>query len=96
MNGDIEVGSNVRYSGTGTVGKVKRLDKRGEEMWARVDTTGLWYNSDALEVVSGEIKQKEWSKEMTLDDIKRSEERKMDTIGRAQEILEVELCESGG
>ncbi len=96
-NGDgITVGSTVRYAGTGSVGKVKRIQERDHEQWARVDTTGLWYKASALEVLGEEFKQKEWDKELTLDELKKAEARKMDSIGNVQQILEAELCESGG
>ncbi len=97
INGDgIAVGSTVRYAGTGSVGKVKRIDERDHELWARVDSTGLWYKASALEVIGEESEQKEWDKELTLAELKRVEERKMDSISNVQQILEVELCETGG
>jgi len=96
-NGDgITVGDTVRYAGTGSVGKVKRIQERDHELWVRVDSTGLWYKSSALEVLGEEFEHKEWDKELTLDELKRVEERKMDSIGNVQQILEAELCESGG
>ena len=96
-NGDgITVGSTVRYAGTGSVGKVKRLQERDHELWARVDSTGLWYKAGTLEVLGAESEQKEWDKELTLDELKRVEERKMASISNVQQILEVELCETGG
>ncbi len=97
INGDgIAVGDTVRYAGTGSVGKVKRIQERDRELWARVDSTGLWYKASALEVLGEEFEQKEWDKELTLAELKRVEERKMDSIGNVQQILEAELCESGG
>ncbi|NOQ33506.1 MAG: DUF2098 domain-containing protein [Methanosarcinales archaeon] len=97
INGDgIAVGDTVRYAGTGSVGKVKRIQERDHELWARVDSTGLWYKASALEVLGEEFEQKEWDKELTLAELKRVEERKMDSIGNVQQILEAELCESGG
>lgn len=96
MNGDIKVGSTVQYNGTGTVGKVKRIDQRDHETWALVDTTDLWYSADVLEVLGAEVEKKEWSRTLTLEELKRAEERTLDRISRVQEILEVELCECGG
>ena len=96
-NGDgITVGDTVRYAGTGSVGKVKRIQERDHELWVRVDSTGLWYKASTLEVLGEEFEHKEWDKELTLDELKRVEERKMDSIGNVQQILEAELCESGG
>ena len=97
INGDgIAVGDTVRYAGTGSVGKVKRIQERDHELWARVDSTGLWYKASALEVLGEEFEQKEWDKELTLEELKRIEARKMDSISNVQQILEVELCETGG
>ncbi len=96
MNGDIEVGSTVQYTGTGTVGKVKRFEERDHETWALVDSTGMWYNTETLERLGADIEKKEWNKELSLEDLKRLEERKLDSISHAQQILEAELCESGG
>lgn len=97
INGDgIAVGNTVRYAGTGSVGKVKRIQERNHELWARVDSTGLWYKASTLEVLGEEFKQKEWGKELTLEELKRVEARKLDSIDHVQQILEAELCESGG
>jgi len=97
ITGDgVAVGNTVRYAGTGSVGKVKRIQERDHELWARVDSTGLWYKASALEVIGEESEQKEWDKELTLEELKRIEARKMDSISNVQQILEAELCESGG
>lgn len=97
INGDgIAVGNTVRYAGTGSVGKVKRIQERDHELWARVDSTGLWYKASTLEVLGEKFEQKEWDKELTLEELKRIEARKMDSISNVQQILEVELCETGG
>ena len=96
-NGDgITVGDTVRYAGTGSVGKVKRIQERDHELWVRVDSTGLWYKAGALEVLGEEFEHKEWDKKLTLDELKRVEARKLDSINNVQQILEAELCESGG
>jgi len=97
ITGDgVAVGNTVRYAGTGSVGKVKRIQERDHELWARVDSTGLWYKASALEVIGEESEQKEWDKELTLEELKKIEARKMDSISNVQQILEAELCESGG
>ena len=96
MSGSIAAGDTVKYSGTGTIGKVKRLDQRDHETWALVDSSDLWYKVDTLEVIEGEVEAKEWDRKLTLDELKQATERNADRISRVQEILEVELCESGG
>ena len=97
MNGDISIGSTVRYTGTGSVGEVKRLEERAPELWARLDSTGLWYATAALEVLGEEfeeagrarkrsIKKTEWDRKLTLEELKKVEERKRDDIRHVQEI----------
>ena len=97
MNGDISIGSTVRYAGTGSVGEVKRLEERDHELWVRLDSTGLWYAVAALEVL-GEafeengwarkrsLKKKEWDRKLTLEELKKVEERKKEDIRHVQEI----------
>ncbi|NOQ32793.1 MAG: DUF2098 domain-containing protein [Methanosarcinales archaeon] len=97
MNGDISIGSTVRYTGTGSVGEVKRLEERDHELWVRLDSTGLWYATAALEVL-GEgfegngwarkrsLKKKEWDRKLTLEELKKVEERKKEDIRHVQEI----------
>jgi hypothetical protein len=96
MNGDIAVGSTVRYAGTGSVGEVNRLEERDRELWVHLDSTGLWYATAALEVLGGEFcvkgwgklspEKKEWGRKLSLEELKKMEERKMADIHRVQEI----------
>ena len=97
MNGDIAVGSTVRYAGTGSVGEVNRLEARDQELWVHLDSTGLWYATAALEVLGGEFcvkgwgrklspEKKEWDRKLSLEELKKVEERKMEDIHRVQEI----------
>ena len=96
MSESIAAGDTVQYSGTGTIGKVKRFNQQDHETWALVDSSDLWYKTDTLKVLEGEVETKEWNKTLTLDELKQATERNVDRISRVQEILEVELCESGG
>jgi len=96
MSESIAAGDTVQYGATGTIGKVKRFDQRDHETWALVDSSDLWYKIDTLKVLEGEFETKEWDKTLTLDELKQATERNVDRISRVQEILEVELCESGG
>jgi hypothetical protein len=96
MNGDISIGSTVRYAGTGSVGEVKRLEERDHELWVRLDSTGLWYATEALEVLGKEfevdgwaqrsLKKTEWGRKLTLEELKKVEERKREDIHHVQEI----------
>jgi hypothetical protein len=97
MNGDISIGNTVRYSGTGSIGEVKRLEEIDHELWARLDSTGLWYAVAALEVLgeafeeSGwarkrSLKKTEWDRKPKLEELKKVEERRMEGMRHVQEI----------
>ena len=97
MNGDIAVGSTVRYAGTGSVGEVNRLEERDHELWVHLDSTGLWYATATLEVLGLEFgvkgrgrtlspEKKEWGRKLSLEELKKMEERKIEDISRVQEI----------
>ena len=96
MNGDIAVGSTVRYAGTGSVGEVNRLEARDHEPWVHLNSTGLWYATATLEVLRGELEvngwgrkspeKKEWNRKLSLEELKKVEERKMENTRRVQEI----------
>lgn len=49
MNGvPITIGSYVQYINTGTVGQVLELKQQEGATWVLMDTTGLFYNVEAL------------------------------------------------
>ena len=48
----IKEDSLVRYKGTGTIGTVKVLKEEDDgETWAYLDSTGLYYRLDTLELI---------------------------------------------
>lgn len=49
----IEIGSYIRYTGTGTVGKVTdlKIDEDGDSKWIKLENPNLWYSSDVVEVI---------------------------------------------
>lgn len=49
----IEIGYYIRYTGTGTVGKVTdlRIDEDDDSKWAKLENPNLWYSSDVVEVI---------------------------------------------
>jgi len=51
----IEIGFYIRYTGTGTIGKVVDLktDENGIS-WAKIEETNLWYSEDVIEIVDRE------------------------------------------
>lgn len=47
----INIGFQVRYVNTGSIGEVIELKIEDDVGWARLDKTGLWYVSTLLEVL---------------------------------------------
>ena len=47
----IEIGSYIRYTGTGTTGKISDIKKENEEKWIKLENLDLWYSSDFVELV---------------------------------------------
>ena len=46
----IDVGTFIRYTGTGTISKVVDLKEEDNEQWVKLDEPALWYAADSLEV----------------------------------------------
>ena len=71
-NEELSIGVHVRYNGTGSAGEVLALRSDDDGIWAKVDTTQLWYNSRYLELLDeGEyrkIKDRESKKNQKLDE----------------------------
>lgn len=53
-NKELLIGVHVRYNGTGSAGEVLALRSDDDGIWAKVDTTQLWYNSRYLELMDKE------------------------------------------
>jgi hypothetical protein len=47
----IEIGAVVRYIGTLTIGKVDKISTKNCQTWIRMDSSGLFYRSDYLEIL---------------------------------------------
>ena len=81
----------VRYKGTGTIGKVKVL-KEGDDgqKWAYLDSTGLYYRLDTLEIIDKPPERKELEG-MTLEQIQerfRQTQEMMDAAKMQDDNLE--------
>jgi hypothetical protein len=50
----IKKGSQVKYLGTRTTGRVEQIRLEGEHAWIKMDSTGLLYRSDYLLLIDGE------------------------------------------
>ena len=49
----IEIGYYIRYTGTGTIGKVTdlRVDEKDDSKWVKLENPDLWYSNDVVEVI---------------------------------------------
>ena len=69
----INIGFQVRYVNTGTIGEVIELKLEDDIGWVKLDKTGLWYVSNLLEVLDEkDLKEirKLGEKEVDIDTIK--------------------------
>jgi len=91
---EIKEDSLVRYKGTGTIGRVKVLKVEDDgEAWAYLDSTGLYYRLDTLEVIEKAQERRELEG-MTIEQIQ-------ERFKQTQEMMEAvrmqdESLESGG
>ncbi|NPE30292.1 DUF2098 domain-containing protein [Methanococcoides sp. SA1] len=73
----INVGSNVRYINTDTIGVIEEIMTDDEGTWALLDTTQLYYRIDTLQItekVSTKGKEHVFTEEETKELIKKSSE----------------------
>jgi len=63
---NILIGSHARYTGTGSAGEIIDIKTDEEGIWAKIDTTELWYNSQFLEVIDENEYQRIKHKEKEL------------------------------
>lgn len=71
----IKIGDTVRYVNRNTLGKVLDIKKDEEGIWVLLDSTELYYRSDALEVVDMELAKKEEEKVSTVEEIEKYVEK---------------------
>lgn len=82
-------GVTATYKRTGTLGKVVELKEIDGKVWAKLDTTGLFYDQDVLEMLEGDVstigKLKETNKEekeiTNSETLEIKDEGKLDTSG---------------
>ena len=80
----------VRYKGTGTTGKVMVLKEEDGQKWAYLDSTGLYYRLDTLELIDKPPERKELEG-MTLEQIQerfRQTQEMMDAAKMQDDNLE--------
>jgi len=83
----------VRYKGTGTTGKVKVLKEEDGQKWAYLDSTGLYYRLDTLELIDKPPERKELEG-MTLEQIQERFKQTQEMMDAAK--MQDENLETGG
>lgn len=100
MSQNIHKGSHVRYAGTGSAGEVLDIKRDKEEIWAKIDSTELWYNSKYLELIDKDqyerIKIKRTRK--PREDVEEDHAKKAISLKKKLEEVDMssELCDGGG
>lgn len=98
----INKGNHVRYTGTGSTGEVTDLKSDDEGSWVLLDTTELWYKTDALEVIKEEDYLK--IKNHTIFKSENQDKKEEEVKGKIQRSktkfenvdMSNELCDGGG
>lgn len=90
---EIEEGSLVRYTGTGTVGTVKVLKEEDGQKWALLDSTSLYYDVSTLEVIERAPERRELEG-FTREEIERRMKMQEEVLSTAQ--MQDGSLESGG
>lgn len=99
-------GTHVRYKGTGSAGEVMDVRSDDEGVWAKVDTTQLWYNTRYLELLDEteyiKLKSRESRRKASKfneeADEKQITKKKVDSVKKQFEDVDMsnELCDGGG
>lgn len=88
----IEIGSFIRYSGTGTISKVVDFKDEDGKTWIKIEEPSLWYSADSLEVIN----EKDLIEiENTLDEntIQKLKDAQLDL---SDSLNDIQGCEGGG
>ncbi len=91
---EFEIGQTVRYSRTGTVGKIVSFSEIDKNTFAEIDTTGLLYRIDQLV----EIREEVHAAAETLDVKKQilDEREKLREMQESAWLNVDQSCEGGG
>ncbi len=91
---EIKEDSLVRYKGTGTIGTVKVLKVEDDgETWAYLDSTGLYYRLDTLELIDKAPERKDLEG-MTIEQIQERFKQTQDMMDAVK--MQDENLETGG
>lgn len=81
----IKKGAQVKYLGTRTTGKVQQIRLQGEHAWIQMDSTGLFYRSDYILVIEGDLNLKK----------NREEHNPHEKVRKLKKILPTEISDHG-
>jgi hypothetical protein len=97
MNADeLTVGMQVRYSRTGTSGKVTRIERLKGDTFAEIDTTRLLYRVDQLAPATAIKGRKEKGREKDIDQVRKEREYMAGTGFQDAVTHTDQSCEGGG
>jgi hypothetical protein len=94
--GSVEVGMKVRYTRTGTTGKVVSLQENKGETFAELDSTHLFYRVDQLVPADKGGKSREKKEKEDLEKIKEEREYYSGTAFQEAVVHTDQSCEGGG
>lgn len=93
---EIIIGTQVRYTDTGTIGEVTEIKEEDGTSWVKLDKTNMWYVSNFVEVLDEKdikettTKNEENDKEIDIDDLKKLRDNLEDVE------LDSNVAEGGG
>lgn len=93
---EIIIGTQVRYTDTGTIGEVIEIKEEDGASWVKLDKTNMWYISKFVEVLDEKdikettTKHEENDKEIDIDDLKKLRDNLEDVE------LDSNVAEGGG
>ncbi|MBP1928632.1 hypothetical protein J2741_001179 [Methanolinea mesophila] len=94
--GSVEVGMKVRYTRTGTTGRVIALQENEGETFAELDSTHLFYRVDQLVPADKAGKAREANEKGNLEKIKEEREYYSGTAFQEAVSHSDQSCEGGG
>ena len=90
----IDLGSFIRYSGTGTVSRVVDLKEEDNQQWVKLEEPSLWYSADTIEVINeSDINSFDTMDKNTMEQVKELKENLSDL---SDSINDIQGCEGGG
>ncbi|HJJ31083.1 MAG TPA: DUF2098 domain-containing protein [Methanocorpusculum sp.] len=91
---DFTPGQTVRYSRTGTVGKIVSLTECEDAVYAELDTTGLLYRVDQLVEIAETVRSVKQNRNIRKETAE--EQARMQAIRESAWLSVDNSCEGGG